>query len=178
MTDIWPLTFENMWLPMEVWYDLKFLWWNRLGPKNQFLVPLQHIYELIGDQIPTFPLTLHWNQNYQKAQVTISVNLHLKLLSLNFPRRQKQCPRSLIDSLDNRCPWLDWQMTLKLKVHFVPKMHRKCTWPKKCGDFEFWIATLSEFYKEAILAMCSSCDQHRAVFTFLPLKNPRWWTCQ
>ena len=49
MDDIWPLTYENMWLPVEVWYDLKFLWKDRLGPKIQFWVPLQYIYELIGD---------------------------------------------------------------------------------------------------------------------------------
>ena len=51
-----------------------------------------------------FPLTLHWNQKYQKAQVTIPVSLHLKLLSLTFPRRQEQCLRKSIDILDNRCP--------------------------------------------------------------------------
>ena len=77
-----------------------------------------------------------WNQKYQKAQVKIYVNLHLKLLSLTFPRIQEQCPRKSIDSLDNRCPWLDWQMILKWHVHFVPKMHWKCTWPK---IWWFWI---------------------------------------
>ena len=137
MVDIWPLTYENMWLPVEIWYDLKFLWKDRLGRKSQFWVPLQHIYELIGHYIPIFPLTLHWNQKYQKAQVTISVNLHLKPLSLTFPRRQEQCPRNSIDSLNNRCPWLNWQMILKWHVHFVPKMHWKCTWPKNMVILNF-----------------------------------------
>ena len=73
------LTYEDMWLPVEVWYDLKFLWKDRLEPKIQFWVPLQYIYELTGDQIPNFLLTLHWNQKYLKSQDTNSVNLHLKL---------------------------------------------------------------------------------------------------
>ena len=117
---------NSRWLTYDLWHmktcdflwklqnDLKFLWKNRLEPKIQFWVPLQHIYELIGDQIPNFPLTLHWNQKYLKSQDTNSVSLHLKLLPLTFSRRQEQCPRKSIDSLDNRCPWLDWQVILKV----------------------------------------------------------------
>ena len=53
MADIWyvkgHMIYENMWLPVEVQNDLKFLWKERLEPKIQFWVPLQYIYELIGD---------------------------------------------------------------------------------------------------------------------------------
>ena len=172
MVDIWPLTFENMWLPVEVWYDLKFLWRNRYGPKHQFWVSLQHIYELIGDQIPKFPLTLHWNQKYQKAQVTISVNLYLKPLSLTFPRRQKQCPRKTIAALDliDRWSWND-----------MCTLYLKCTdnaLDQKYGDFEFQIATLSEFYKKAIFGHVEVIWPEQGCFYLFATKNPRWWTCQ
>ena len=126
-----------MWLPVEVWYDLKFLWKNRLETKIQFWVPLQCIYELIGDQIPNFPLTLHWNQKYLKSQDTNSVSLHLKLLPLTFSRRQEQYPRKSIDSLDNRCPWLDWQVILKVTSLYLLNLYQKCTWPLNIGIFSF-----------------------------------------
>ena len=131
----WPLTYENMWLPVEVPNDLKFLWKNRLEPKIQFRVPLQYIYELIGDQIPNFPLTLHWNYKYLKSQDTNSVSLHLKLLPLTFSRRQEQYPRKSIDSLDNGCPWLDWQVILKVTGLYLLHLHQKCTWPLNIGIF-------------------------------------------
>ena len=122
---------------MEVPNDLKFLWKNRLEPKIQFWVPLQYIYELIGDQIPNFPWTLHWNQKYLKSQDTNSVSLHLKLLPLTFSRRQEQYPRKSIDSLDNRCPWLDWQVILKVTGLYLLHLHQKCTWPLNIGILVF-----------------------------------------
>ena len=131
------MTYENMWLPVEVWYDLKFLWKDRLEPKIQFWVPLQYIYELTGDQIPNFPLTLHWNQKYPKSQDTNSVSLHLKLLALTFPRRQEQCLRKSIDFLDNRCPWLDWQVILKVTGLYLLHLHQKCTWPTNMVNLNF-----------------------------------------
>ena len=131
------LTYENMWLPVEVQNDLEFLWKDRLEPKIQFWVPLQYIYELIGDQIPNFPLTLHWNQKYLESQDTNSVSLHLKFLPLTFPRRQEQYPRKSIDSLDNRCPWLDWQVILKVTGLYLLHLYQKCTWPLNVGILTF-----------------------------------------
>ena len=99
-----------------------------------------HIYELIGDQIPNFPLTLHWNQKYLKSQDTNSVSLHLKSLPLTFPRRQEQYPRKSIDSLDNRCPWLDWQVILKVTGLYLLHLYQKCTWPFNIGIYLFKMA--------------------------------------
>ena len=164
-----------MWLPVEVPNDLKFLWKNRLEPKIQFWVPLQYIYELIGDQIPNFPLTLHWNQKYLKSQDTNSVSLHLKLLPLTFSRRQEQYPRKSIDSLDNRCPWLDWQVILKVTGLYLLHLHQKYTWPLSIGIFSFFKVAFS---KKPSWPCGGHVTNTGLIFGLSQFYKPRWWTCQ
>ena len=91
----------------------------------------------LGIKYQIFHWLLHWNQKYLKSQDTNSVSLHLKFLPLTFPRRQEQCPRKSVDSLDNRCPWLDWQVILKVTGLYLLHLYQKCTWPLKYGDFSF-----------------------------------------
>ena len=94
----------------------------------------------LGIKYQIFLLTLHWNQKYLKSQDTNSVSLHLKLLPLTFSRRQEQYPRKSIDSLDNRCPWLDWQVILKVTSLYLLHLHQKCTWPLNIGILFFKVA--------------------------------------
>ena len=89
-------------------------------------------------------MTLHWNQKYLKSQDTNSGSLHLKFLPLTFPRRQEQCLRKSIDFLDNRSPWLDWQVILKVTGLYLLHLYQKCTWPiYKYSEFEFFKVTFS-----------------------------------
>ena len=82
-------------------------------------------------------MTLHWNQKYLKSQDTNSVSLHLKLLPLTFPRRQEQCLTKSIDFLDNRCPWLDWQVILKVTGLYLLHLYQKYTWPTNMVNLNF-----------------------------------------
>ena len=120
-------------------YTMIWSFYERIGSSQKFNSEfLCSIYmSSLGDQIPNFPLTLHWNQKYLKSQDTNSVSLHLKLLPLTFPRRQKQCLRKSIDSLDNRCPWLDWQVILKVTGLYLLHLHQKCTWPTNIVNLNF-----------------------------------------
>ena len=122
--------------------------WLCIGTRNVWNLKIQILLVCTWNLCP-WPFqgdknnTLHWNQKYLKSQDTNFVSLHLKLLLLTFPRRQKQCLRKSIDFLDNRCPWLDWQVILKVTGLYLlapaPKMHLT----KKYGEFEFFKVTFS-----------------------------------
>ena len=160
----------SRWMTYDLWHlrTCDFLWkcgmiWNfydRIGldQKSNLSSFAMHIWAH-WEQNTNFPLTLHWNQKYQKVQVTISVSLHLKLLSLTFPRRQEQCLRKSIDFLDNRCPWLDWQLILKWQVHFVPKMHWKCTLTKNVVNLNLarWLLQGSHIGHVQVMWPVQSC---------------------
>ena len=57
--------------------------------------------------------------------------------------RQEQCLRKSIDFLDNRCPWLDWQVILKVTGLYLLHLYQKCTWPTNMVNLNFSRLTLS-----------------------------------
>ena len=117
-----------------VWFEISMIWW--VWTKNSNLSSFaMHIWVHWGPN--TNFHWLHWNQKYQKVQVAVSVSLHLRLLSLDFSRRQEQCLRKSIDILDNRCPWLDWQY-IEVTGALCTLNALKMYFDQKCGGFEFF----------------------------------------